>query len=417
MNYKTILATVVCLIYFFSIASKAEEDTRASIDELKGKVEGIDENVLGLLSDVAGLKKLKISGYMQIQFEKTEANSGFSMNPYDSSDYVLSRFRVRRARIKTAYDAGLTQFVIQGDFSNTGFTLKDAYMSITDPWTKYFSLTTGVFNRPNFEVEYSSSQRESMERSTVIKKLYPDERDLGAMITVNPNDLFKFQFAAFNNTFLGDLKQTNPNYSSEPLYYMARITKELYFTEAGLGIDFGAHARFGSIVANTNKIIESENNSKVVDTSSVKEGDKLGRNWFGFEAQLYYDFLGGLKLMGEYIMGSDIDQISTAEKTPSAIRKRNFSGYYVMLVKNVTTDFQVALKYDSYNPNTKIAEADITSKSDLATNTFGFGLHNYTFSNIRISLWYDMIKTQTHEKVLPNDPSDNLLTLRFQYKF
>jgi hypothetical protein len=427
MKLSISLSILLLSIIMFNTTLTAQENDEkpVNIEELNGKVEGIDENVTTLLTDVAGLKKFKVSGYMQIQFEKYEAFRGIGMNPYDSSDFVQGRFKVRRSRIKFTYDAGMTQYVLQGDFSNEKFELKDAYINFTDPWTKYVSLTVGVFNRPNFEVEYSSSQRESMERSRVIRALYPGERDLGFMFTVAPDDLFKLQVAGYNNTYNGDLSQFWPNSNKAPLYYMARLTKEFAFTDLGLGLDLGVHARIGDVISNVNRVIPSEQPTTFVDSTSVKKGDAIGRNWFGFEAQLYYDLFGGMKLMGEYIMGSNTDQPATAaaKTATSSIRKRDFNGYYVMLVKNITDDWQLAVKYDSYNPNTKISADKIDNVNDLAVNTLALGLHNYSFSNIRISLWYDLPKTTISNNVikgkalLASDPIDNQLTLRFQYKF
>ncbi|MEI6090460.1 MAG: porin [bacterium] len=418
MKYKLIIMSLI--IAFFAMNNPVwsqESDESTKLEELKGQVEGINENVTTLLTDVTNLKKMKISGYMQVQYEQTQSAKGLFANPYDAKDLVKGRVRIRRSRLKFAYDAGLTQVVIQGDFSNEKFELKDAYIKITDPWTKYFALQTGVFNRPNYEVEYSSSQRESMERSTVIKNLYPSERDLGAMLIVNPDDMFQLQVAAFNNTMLGDLKQFSPNFNAEKFYYMARLTKQLSFQDAGLGIDFGVSARIGNVVTNTNKVYTSDMATKPkADSTTYAKGDLLPRTWYGAEAQIYWDFLGGMKLTAEYMMGSNVDELSAATPT-GAIRMRDFSGYYVMLVKNVTKDFQVAVKYDSYNPNTKIDAAAVDNTKDLAFSTIGIGLHNYTFDNVRISLWYDMNKTTTLAGLLDKDPLDNLLTFRVQYKF
>ncbi len=421
MKLRTSLSILFLTIIMFNLTLIAQEgeEKPVSIEEIKGKVEGIDESVTTLITDVAGLKKFKVSGYMQIQLEKTESSAGFGANPYDATDSkVQGRFRVRRSRIKFAYDAGLSQYVLQGDFSNEKFELKDAYINFTDPWTKYVSLTLGVFNRPNYEVEYSSSQRESMERSKVIATLYPKERDLGFMFTVAPDDLFKLQLAAYNNTYNSDLSQFWPNYNSAPLYYMARLTKEFAIPDLGLGIDLGVHTRMGNMIANTNKFTSSDLATSAVDSTTMKKGDAIARNWYGFEAQVYWDFLGGMKILGEYIMGSNAD-----ESTGTVIRKRDFSGFYVMLVKNITSEWQFAAKYDNYNPNTKIAASAIDNTKDLAISTIGLGIHNYSFDNLRISLWYDMPKTTISNNLikgkalLASDPIDNLLTLRFQYKF
>jgi hypothetical protein len=433
MRKKILFAIMILSLMTFSIkvqAQEAENKKPVTMEDIKNKVDGMETDVSTLLNDVTGLKKLKITGYMQINFEKTENAAGFGASPYDSTIMIQGRFRVRRSRLKVTYDAGLTQYVLQGDFSNTGFALKDAYVNITDPWTKYFNLTLGQFNRPVYEVEYSSSQRESMERSKVCLTLYPNERDLGGMISFEPEDLFKLQFAAFNNTFLSSVAQTQPNFENEPVYFMTRITKELAIPDLGLGIDIGAHARFGNIVSNTDKVYKSEQNTtdggkKVYDSTSYKRGDKIGRNWFGVEAQIYWDFLGGTKILGEFFTGTNADQEGTAGKSTigAPIRLRNFNGYYVMLVKNLPADFQVAVKYDAYDPNTKIDNSIISKAADLSYNDLGFGLHSYYFQNVRLSLWYDIIKNQTIDKNTINGGAfvtsapQNLFTFRAQYKF
>lgn len=419
MKLKKILAIVLLTISMTFLAKAQENATTPTPEELNDRVNGIDERLTEAQNDLSILKKIKVSGYLQAQFEKSEKASGLGLDPYDNKDAVQSRFRIRRSRLKFTYDAGLTQFVVQGDFSNTGFALKDAYLNITDPWLKEFGLKVGVFNRPNYEVEYSSSQRESVERSKVITTLYPNERDLGAMLTYHPEGLFKLQLAAFNNTFGGPIAQTMPTFRDEPLYFMARVTTSLKVTDE-LGIDFGVHGRFGSVRSNSPIIINSDLPSKTTsyDSSASNYGSSVSRSWFGGEAQIYWDFLGGTKILAEYLSGSDLNELSLSSVNPAkAVRKRDFSGFYIMLVKNITKEWQLAAKYDSYNPNTKLDHSKVDVASELTTNTYGFGIHNYSFSNVRITLWYDMPITETNGTILTEDPKDNLLTLRFQYKF
>ncbi len=419
-HFFTACLVLVALMSVTALAQEEEKSVREQMDELKGKVDGMDETVKTLESDVSGLKKIKVSGYLQLNWEKSEKEKGFAADPYDSKDYDMTRFRVRRSRLKFNYDAGVSQMVVQGDFSNSGFELKDAYLEFSEPWLKMFTLRAGVFNRPNYEVEYSSSQRESPERSTVIASIYPKERDLGAMLTFAPEDLFTLQFAAFNNTFKGTYAQNNPNFGPYPLYFMTRVTKS--FILGDLGLDLGVHARFGNVRTNNAFVRESDEPIAMrtaADSSAARTGTVGGsapKTWFGVEAQLYYDFLGGMKIMGEYIMGQDVNELSTAAPL-AAIRKRDFMGWYVYLVKNLGTEFQFALKYDSYNPNTSISSDVIDNSAELAVNTLGLGIHNYTFPNVRLTLWYDSITTTTNDRLLKADPKDNLLTIRAQYKF
>ncbi len=420
-QFFLMLALVIVGIPF---ALHAQQDVETKVEEIGSQIGGIEESIKELQTDRDAMKKIKISGYIQMNWEKSEAESGFGADPYDASDEVKSRFRLRRSRIKFTYSEQFGRMVVQADFSNSKIELKDAYLEFDEPWLRMLSMRFGVFNRPVYEVEYSSSQRESVERSAVIRALYPGERDLGAMITFTPEDLFSLQLAAFNNTTLGTFTQSNPNFGTEPLYYMARLTKSLAFGEVGL--DIGAHARFGNVRLNTNRVIESDSpasgSGAVVDSTTYKVGDALSRNWFGFEAQMYYDFLGGMKILGEYIMGQDVNELKPVS-TPTPARVRDFSGWYVMLVKNLGTDFQFAIKYDSYAPNSTLDYDKINTSSELTRTTLGLGLHNYTFENVRLTLWYDMNTWKTNEyasgstKPFANDPSDNLLTFRAQYKF
>lgn len=66
---------------------------------------------------------------------------------------------------------------------------RDLYIGIKDPWTKRCQLMAGVFNRPfGHEIGYSTSGLESPERATIIQYFFPDERDLGAMLTLRAKE-------------------------------------------------------------------------------------------------------------------------------------------------------------------------------------------------------------------------------------
>ena len=180
-----------------------EQDTTTTtpeeqIAEVKGSVEGMNETLLEMKSVLDALKKIKISGYIQAQFQSAEsdgANSVYQGGVFPSTTH--NRFMIRRGRIKFNYDNDLTQYVLQLDATERGVSLKDAYISIKDPWLKTFGLTGGVFDRPfGFEISYSSSMRESPERSRLFQTLFPGERDLGAKLEITPQDGF-FSFLNF----------------------------------------------------------------------------------------------------------------------------------------------------------------------------------------------------------------------------
>ncbi len=132
---------------------------------------------------------------------------------------------------------------------------------MNDRWSKSFSLWMGKFNRPNYEVEYSSSQREVLERSSVIRAIYPGERAIGAKLEFNPQSLpLHVQVAVYNGadalqikkvdgSLLYDGKNTFVSAGDENKDFdngkdiMLRATYNLRLGNFG-GLDFGAHTYF-----------------------------------------------------------------------------------------------------------------------------------------------------------------------------
>jgi hypothetical protein len=350
------------------------------------------------------------------------------------------------------------------DFGAGTYTLKDAYVVLNDRWSKSFSIWMGKFNRPNYEVEYSSSQREVAERSTVIRTLYPGERAIGAKLEYNPvNVPLHIQFALLNGAdgiTINNASGTNLNSTENKDFdnYKDIMVRAYYNLSLGNfgGLDFGAHGYFGSFKSNSLKTLSSDYST----IKDVKLGDAVKRNWVGGEFQLFADVLGGLSLKGEYIAGKNasigyapIAVSGTTAAIPGVANFQNsFSGYYLYFIKNLGKKDQFALRYDYYDPNTDIKGKDVrvvkytstdatalasrnSGKSDLATSTLSLALHHYFDDNLRISLNYDIVKNEkvgsegllTESYTNPDGTkgtldygkvvNQNLLTLRIQAKF
>ena len=246
---KKLNSILFVLMMILGLQLSAQEPTvNEKLSVVDDKVNGILERLATDEADLGKLTKIKISGYMQAQYQNFESPSLLST--------TQNYFSLRRVRVKFTYEAldGI-KFVLTPDFSPGAFALKDAYVVLNDRWTKAFSLTAGKFNRPNYEVEYSSSQREMPERSKVIGTLYPGERALGAKLEFNPLSLpIHMQLAVFNG---GDGANTN-NAANENKDFdnykdvMARVTYNLSLGSFG-GLDFGAHGYFGTVKSTNNQ--------------------------------------------------------------------------------------------------------------------------------------------------------------------
>ena len=380
------LFTGLILSMFISVKSsntQSNADTLApQVVNLKDRISGVEERIANAESDLAKLTKIKISGYIQAQWQHFEAASAYPSN----------YFSVRRARIKVQYEPvnGLV-FVLQPDFQPGNVSIKDAYAVANDPWLKTFSVWMGKFNRPNYEVEYSSSSREVPERSWVIRAIYPDERAIGAKLEIHPPRIpLKVQLALFNGN--DGISVNNPNYNltagkwdnvtsigdnrdfDKFKDFMGRVTYRFKFGSFG-GLSIGAHGYYGQIKANSKDLLNSDYSyNKTLDNAGVG----APKQWLGFEGQLYMDILGGLTLKGEYIFGVNstpgysvnatvvtntseikndtlfLTTLSTKNVNSAPAISRNFQGYYIYLVKNIGKRHQVAVRYDYYNPNTKL---------------------------------------------------------------
>ena len=449
-KFTLILLVAICLSGF---TVKAQEATVSEkLSEVNDKVNGLTERLATDEADLSKLTKIKVSGYVQAQFQNAESPL------VQPTNY----FSIRRARLKFTYEAadGI-KFVIQPDFSPGNITLKDAYIVLNDRWTKAFSLTAGKFNRPNYEVEYSSSQRELVERSAVIRAIYPGERAIGAKLEYNPQNLpLHVQLALLNGADGLTINNSagvnqNPTENTDFDNYkdiMVRATYNLSLGSFG-GLDFGAHGYFGALKSNALKTLSSD----YTTVKDIKVGDAVKRNWVGGEFQLFADVLGGMSFKGEYIAGKNASigyspVTGTAPVAGVANYQNKFAGYYLYFIKNLGKKNQFAFRYDYYDPNTDITGKDVavigytttdattlkskmSGKSDLATSTFGIALHHYFDDNIRITLDYDIVKNEkvgTPGKVTDaaknadgsagtvdwsNAINQNMLTLRIQAKF
>ena len=142
---------------------------------------------LNIFKEVYHVKKIKITGWSQTQYQWTQTPGAKTLDGGDFPVNSNNRFMIRRGRVKIVYTNKLFQSVLQINATERGVNLVDIYGKVTDPWTNSFSFSSGVMNRPfGFEIQQSSSDRETPERSRFTQLLLPNERDLGALATYEP---------------------------------------------------------------------------------------------------------------------------------------------------------------------------------------------------------------------------------------
>ncbi len=441
MKHFATLAAIVLLAMSLRAQEAGQPATKAEIEEVKGSIEGINETILAMQPTLAALAKIKFTGYIQSQFQLADSDGVKGFAGGDFAAGVHQRFHLRRARLKMNYDNDLTQFVLQLDVAQGGLAIKDAYVSIKEPWLRTFALTSGVFDRPfGFEISYSSSNREAPERSRMYQILFPGERDLGVKIEAAPES-GPLSFLNFKGGFFnGTRENTVENDNSKD--FIGRLGVSLPFDEANLAIDGGASIYSGNVRSNSRAAWTVSNNKFTVDSSLTNFGKYFERTYMGADVQVYYDIpvVGGMSLRGEYITGKQPGTSAsngfynnawvTSPASGTPLYMRNMAGFYINYIQNIGMKNQFVLKYDEFDPNTDVSGSAIgadatTSASDVKYTTLGLGWIYHWDANVKFTVYYDMV---TNEKVysgtkvaslqpFTNDLKDNVLTVRMQYKF
>lgn len=381
--------------------------------------------------DEATPERLKFSGYIQTQFQHGGKDASLSVGAKnENKDKSFNRIGIRRGRIKLSYEERIVAGVFQIDITDKSIGLKDAYINIKDPLMGTNSLKAGVFNRPfGDEIEYSSSSREAPERSDIFRTLFPEERDMGAMITLQANKGSQWSFLKLQaGLFAGNgIKQETDSRKDFIGHLMAskKIGKHSDFS-------IGTSYYHGGVYQGTANIYKMQGNGFILNNSSNNVGKFAPRKYIGFDTQINIDnTIGKTNIRAEYLLGSQ-PGTQLSSKSPNASQLiiadtyvRNFSGGSIAIVQNIgSTPFSAVVKYDLYDPNTKVSGNDIglnnTTNADISTNTIGFGiLWNNTDNNIRLQAYYDIVSNETSENLLSysGNLQDNTFTLRLQYKF
>lgn len=446
---KTKLAFLTILITLFLFKGQKGYSQEIQIS----KEDSIANVLQGVKSDVDALKKLKITGYIQAQYQLADTIGTTSFAGGNFPGTSDNRVMIRRGRIKFMYGNELSHFVLQFDVSEKGFSTKDIYFKATEPYLNALSITGGVFNRPfGYEIAYSSSNRESPERARFTQTLFPGERDLGAMISFNPPKTSVYNFFRIDaGLFAGN--GVNPEFDKVK-DFIGRVSVSKSTKSEKIKYGIGVSYYNGSVFKGSDttfNMTDTIGGSGKGFVKSILKGSKstfADRQYVGFDAQLSFETPVGIStLRGEYVFGiqpgtqnsTDVKKPNYSSVSPTLIPtgdtyNRKFSGFYVYFVQNILqSKHQIVVKYDVYDPNTEVAGKDIVKKvngktsylgsADIKYSTLGLG-YIYKFDkNLKLTVYYDIVSneltgiTGTGQSDYTKDLKDNVLTIRLQYKF
>ncbi|MCD8179405.1 MAG: OprO/OprP family phosphate-selective porin [Tannerellaceae bacterium] len=381
----------------------------------------LEKRTQALEKAVKTLSKVKVSGYIQTQFQSGQENASLKVGSGKAStEDSFNRIGVRRGRVKFTFEEGITSAVFQLDFTDKGgVKFKDAYLNVKDPWFRTSALRAGIFDRPfGYEIDYSSSRRESPERSAIFQMLFPDERDLGAMLILQPSKesslhALKFQGGLFaGNGIKADVDNRKD--------FIGQLRIDNNLGQAGT-YGIGISTYLGGVLQQTEDVYTMKDKSFVVDSKESNKGKYAKRQYFGVDGQIALKSdAGQSKLTAEYIFGKQpgTEKIngSITDLIADDIYIRNISGGYVMFVQDLgRSPFQAVVKFDWLDLNTKISGNEVKSNADRSQNTIGFGLLWNATKDLRLQAYYEVNNFEKSEHL--DKVKADVFTLRLQYKF
>jgi len=408
-------------------------------------VDTTTETGKGMLAVYKKFDHLRIGGYIQPQFQVATAKGAKTFEGGDFSAQVTNRFMLRRSRVRIDYihfgkdtKPGV-QIVFQFDANERGFTVRDVWGRIMENRFKSFSFTIGMFARPfGYEVNLSSSDRESPERGRMSQLHMKSERDLGAMVSFDvrkkPHPLknIKIDVGFFNGQ---GINATGEFDNSKDL--IGRISLKPSIVHKKIQLSAGASVLNGGIQNNTKYIFTTSNvagtKKVVVDSASGNVGTVSPRHYYGADVQLKFNIGHNrfTELRAEMITGTQTATVGNPE-TPVALltgtdglHQRNFNGAYFYFLQHIfSSHHQLVIKFDWYDPNTKVKTNEIGapgtgfSSANIKYSTLGFGYVNYISENIKLVLYYARVwNEKTQLPGFTTDVKDDVFTCRLQFRF
>lgn len=428
---KILLTIVFSLVIFHS---------RAQF--LMDMVDTTTETGKSVLSVSQRFTNIRISGYMQPQFQVAGEEGAKSYIGGDFAPNVNNRFMLRRGRIRFDYirfnktNKASIQFVFQFDGTERGVFIRDFWGRIFENKFQLFAFTAGMFARPfSYELNLSSSDRESPERGRMSQILMKTERDMGFMVSFEPRKpnhplrYLKIDAGLFNGQGLNA-----PGDFDSHKDFIARAGMKPYPVAKNIFLSFAGSYLNGGLLQTSRYIYATDKNTKSfkVDSGLSNIGKISPRKYYGADGQLKLKTKAGFtEIRAEYMTGTQTGTANSSE-TPAALPDANgsyyvrkFNGAYIYLLSNfIKPAHQLGIKYDFYDPNTGVIGDDISNSgnnltvADIKFSTLGFGYIHYINDNLKLVLWYDKVKNErTNIPAYKSDKKDDIFTCRLQFRF
>lgn len=407
-------------------------------DIVENPLDTLTRTVTNAVDDITKMKRLKITGYIQPQFQYIDSAGAPS---YAGGDFVngtnkyFSRFMMRRGRFKFTYVFENVEMVINTDATEKGLFMRETFVKVSDKKLEMFSLTAGLLQEQfGFELNQSSGVRETPERARYNQILFPVERDLGIFGSMVMPKWSRFYGLKLDVAVMNGVGGVNPEFDSYK-DYTGRLQYSKTTIDEKISIAVGASYYYGGYRAGSYKdynfsTLNNGDKGFVFASDTGNYNRMAKREYFGADFQGSIDWIAGITtIRAEYITGqqpgTDKSNRSPLGAPTASLYHRTFNGAYFYFIQNIgLTRFQVVAKYDWFDPNIKISGMEIgktgtnTKMADIRFDTYGFGLNYRIATNLKLMAYYDyVINENTSVTGYTKDIKDNVITIRMQYKY
>jgi len=355
---------------------------------IQGKTDSLSQQYGETRKDVAGLKKLKVSGYVQAR----ETYNDSPMPIYTGTAPKDTGFTIRRGRFKAVYDAEWSQFALQLDATPNGVGLKEAFARLKLP-VSGVAIDAGLQLLPfGYDVGVrSSADLDLLERADFAKTFLKGEYDLGVSL-VGVRGPFNVKVGVFNGN--GVDAKTGGYDNDQHKDVIGRLGFDGGFVTGGVSGWYGQTVNYKSSAADR----------------------RYDRARVGADMQVYLDLLpvGGTAVKGEYLWGKT--QLGEDNGGAGVALGKIGWGWDAIVTQNVGKWNQIAVRYQQFNPDVKI-DRDANPTKVFVQDEIAAAVHTLVSSNMKLSLAFYHPMYREKGAQASSSPEKDSVMAQLQAKF
>jgi hypothetical protein len=283
-----------------------------------------------------------------------------------------TRFLIRRARLRPQVDSDYVSGALEADFNTVAGSqvrLIGAEVSVhtaaTDGRPPLLQLTAGQFKLPfGLEVPQSDRERLFIDRSSVVRSLFPGEYDLGLRLSGQWRFL-TFAAAWMNGHPIGE-KGFALQAPLAPRDVVGRLGVDAKVVpavrvEAGVSVLIGSGFHAGSPATKDQLVWRDINGDnvaqltelQVIPGSPASPSSAFARQAVGGDVRVSLDLLplGTTTVQGELVWSKNLDRLLDPSDPVAVGRDLRGLGWHAALTQQLTKWAQLGVRYDRYSPD------------------------------------------------------------------